>query len=220
MFTSYRNSNKLSTSVRKITQRKSGINTRHRYLSHLIPLLDSHSSILQLQLHLCTVNYRSPTDRSAKEDDLRQTLISLNHSYCSLTLSNSTLMMISGVSLVLGGVRPVNIIPARATGRPSAGGHGSGPSGASRAPARVVRCGLVALVGPESLEADERGDGDRDDRGEDGFLCEQGDTEVREGGQSADLHLRCQEKGQDRLQQLFFSTTWNRVRRISISLFS
>lgn len=113
--------------------------------------------------------------------------------------------MISRVRLALRVA--VRIIPRVGRGRPSAR-HGGDPSAVVAARPTVVRGDVVRILGPERLEAEEGGNGERDERGEDGLLGYQADGEVGEGCQRADLHFRCDQEGQDRFEYLLPTSAW------------
>lgn len=112
-------------------------------------------------------------------------------------------MMISGIRLALRVA--VRIVPRVGRG-PSAARYRGGPAVVATCPT-VVRGDVVGILGPERPQAEESGNGERDEGREDGLLRYQADGEVGEGGQRADLHFRCDQEGQDRLEYLLLPST-------------
>lgn len=125
-----------------------------------------------------------------------------------LKVEREGLMMISGIRLALRVA--VRVVPRVGRG-PSARYGGGCPT--------VVRGDVVGILGPERPQAEESGNGERDERREDRLLRYQADGEVGEGCQRADLHFRCDQEGQDRLEYLLLPSTWKRTEFILIEFF-
>lgn len=115
-------------------------------------------------------------------------------------------MVISRVRLVVR-VRGVRVVPTGGiSAGPSAGRYRSGPStadgsGISAAhdgravPAAVVSGDVVMTsVRPKCSQADERGNGEGDERRENRLLRYEADGEVRESRQNSELHFRGDQK--------------------------
>ena len=132
-----------------------------------------------------------------------------------LKVEREGLMMISGIRLALRVA--VRVVPRVGRG-PSARYGGGCPTVVAACPT-VVRGDVVGILGPERPQAEESGNGERDERREDRLLRYQADGEVGEGCQRADLHFRCDQEGQDRLEYLLLPSTWKRTEFILIEFF-
>lgn len=129
------------------------------------------------------------------------------------------LMVVAGVGLALRVAVPVVIGTTRG---PSSRGNWAGPADGRRraaAPA-VVRGDVVATFGPQRLQPDERRDGERDQRDEDGLLRDETGHEVSQGGQGSDFRFRGDQQGQQLFQLLLLASTWNSWERIVAAAFS
>lgn len=65
----------------------------------------------------------------------------------------------------------------------------------------------LVMVAGQLLDGDEPGDGQRDERSEDGLLGDQGDDEVGQDGEQTQFHFQSDDEGNEGFDQLLLLAT-------------